>query len=155
MWFPLKISTLVHSLSPRLTDIRFVAILRSVFFFFFCCFLPFVALGKRVVGSFQATEKVKKKTERKVIQKAAKKGKAHKYLVGEELGNVQDDLLSNDWEGDGGEGSSEEESNWFLQATENLMEEERVKEVMGTDTSMTEDKLKKSKRKGTTKTRTK
>ena len=55
---------LLHYLSPRLTDIRFAAILRSIFFFFFCCFLPFVALGKRVVGRFQATEKVERKAER-------------------------------------------------------------------------------------------
>lgn len=131
--------------SPRLTDIRFVAIVRSVFFFFFCCFLPFVALGKRVVGRFQATEKVKRKAERKVIQKAVKKGKAHKYLVGEQLGTVQGDALNNDWEDGEGEGSSEEECNWLLQATEELVEERRVrKEVVRADASKTTKIMEKS-----------
>ena len=102
-----------------------------------------MALGKRVVGSFQATEKVKKKAEQKVIQKAIKKGKAHKYLVGEELGNVQD---NKDWEDDGVGGSSEEDSNWLLQATEEAIDEERVKkEVVGADASTTEDKFKDNK----------
>ena len=115
-----------------------------------------MALGKKVVGSFQATVEVKRKAERKVIHKAVKKGKVHKYLIGEELGNVQDDLRSNDWEGDGGGGSSEEESNWLLQATEEATEEERVTtEVVGVDAWMTDDKLKKSKGKRTTITRTK
>ena len=103
-----------------------------------------------MVGSFQATEKVKKKAEQKVIQKAIKKGKAHKYLVGEELGNVQDNKY---WEDDGVGGSSEEDSNWLLQATEEAIDEERVsKEVVGADASMTEDKFKKSKRERRTKT---
>ena len=130
-----------HFLSPRLADVRFVAILRSLFFIFFCCFIPFVALGKKVVGSFQATEKVKRKAERKVVRKAVRRGKAHKYLVGEQLGNVQDDLVNNGWEDD--EGNSEEESNWLLQATEEMTEEGRAtKEVVRADASMKEEKLK-------------
>ncbi len=90
-----------------------------------------MALGKRVTGRFQATEKVKRKAERKVIRKAAKKGKAHKYLVGEELGNVQGDALNNGWEDGEGEGSSEEESNWLLQATEEMIEDRRVRKEVG------------------------
>ena len=104
-----------------------------------------MALGKRVTGRFQATEKVKRKAERKVIRKAAKKGKAHKYLVGEELGNVQGDALNNGWEDGEGEGSSEEESNWLLQATEEMIEDRRVrKEVVGVDASKTTKVLEKS-----------
>ena len=144
----------LHFLPPRLTDVRFVAILRSIFFFFFCCFLPFVALGKRVVGRFQATEKVKRKAERKVIRKAVKKDKAHKYLVGEELENVQGDALNNGWEDCEGEGSSEEECNWLLQATEEMIEERRVRKEVGggADASKTEDELGRSKGKLTAKT---
>ena len=152
-WFCTEKKTLLHFLPPRLTDVRFVAILRSIFFFFFCCFLPFVALGKRVVGRFQATEKVKRKAERKVIRKAVKKGKAHKYLVGEELGNVQGDALNNGWEDGEGEGSSEEECNWLLQATEEMIEERTVrKEVIGAHASKTT--LEKSKDKTMAKTST-
>lgn len=114
-----------------------------------------MALGKRVVGRFQATEKVKQKAERKVIRKAVKKGKAHKYLVGEQLGNVQGDALNNDWEDGEGEGSSEEECNWLLQATEELVEECKVgKEVIGAHASNTTNTLEKSKDKTMAKTST-
>lgn len=112
-----------------------------------------MALGKRVVGRFQATEKVKRKAERKVIRKAVKKGKAHKYLVGEELGNVQGDALNNGWEDGEGEGSSEEECNWLLQATEQMIEERRVrKEVVEADASKTTKILEKSKDESVAKT---
>lgn len=126
-----------------MTDVRFVAILRAVFFFFFCCFLPFVALGKKVVWSFQATEEVKRKAERKVVRKAIKKGKAHKYLVGEQLGNVQAEVCNNGWDDGEGDGSSEEESNWLLRATEEKTEDGKKRnEVMRDDVSRKDEKAK-------------
>ena len=150
----MKVSTLSpYLLSSRLTDVRFVAVLRSVFFFFFCCFLPFVALGKKVVWSFQATEEVKRKAERKVVRKAIQKGQAHKYLVGEQLGKVQGELGNNGWEAGEGEGSSEEESNWLLQATEEMTEEEgREREIVCADASREKEEVKKSKDRVKTKT---
>ena len=101
-------------------------------------------LGKEGGGEFSGYRKVKRKAERKVVQKAVRRGKAHKYLVGEQLGNVQDDLVNYGWGDD--KGSSEEESNWLLQATAEMTEEGRArKEVVRADASMKDEKLKKSK----------
>ena len=68
-----------------------------MFFFLFLLLLfsSVCGLGKEGGGEFsETTEKVKRKAERKIVQKAVKRGKAHKYLVGEQLGNVQDDLVT-------------------------------------------------------------
>ena len=62
-----------------------------------------------MVRSFQATEEVKRKAERKVMRKAIRKGEVHKYLIGEELASVQGEPDSSGWKDGKGEGKSEEE----------------------------------------------
>ncbi|XP_019855024.1 PREDICTED: protein HAPLESS 2-A-like [Amphimedon queenslandica] len=64
----------------ELTDIKFVEILKSVFFFYYCCILPCVWLGKKVIwGVFRDTEKQKAKATKAVLEKARKKGNLGKY----------------------------------------------------------------------------
>ena len=66
----------------RLADIRFIHVVRSVCFFYYCCFLPFIWIGKKVVwGVFKDTEKKKQQAERGVLLGAKKKGKLEKYGV--------------------------------------------------------------------------
>ena len=84
-----------HALLCRLTDVKFLVILRSVLFFFYCWFLPCILLGKKTVGRFSDTEKVKEKAKRQVVKKALAKGKGYKYIVGEGLADVPGE---NTWE---------------------------------------------------------
>lgn len=66
----------------RLTDIRFVHVVRAVCFFYFCCFLPFIWIGRCVVWRFfKDTEEKKAKAEQEVLLRAKKKGKMEKYGI--------------------------------------------------------------------------
>ena len=74
---------------------KFLVILRSVLFFFYCWFLPCILVGKKTVGRFSDTEKVKEKAKRQVVRKALAKGKGYKYVVGEGLADAPGE---NTWE---------------------------------------------------------
>ena len=77
----------------RLTDVKFLFLLRSVLFFFYCWFLPCVILGKKTVEKFENTEKKKTKAKRRVVKKALANGRGYKYLVGEDIpGNEEDNV---------------------------------------------------------------
>lgn len=66
----------------RLTDIRFVHVVRAVCFFYFCCLLPFISIGRCVVWRFfKDTEEKKAKAEQEVLLRAKKKGNMEKYGV--------------------------------------------------------------------------
>ena len=84
---------------------KFLVILRSVLFFFYCWFLPCILLGKKTVGKFSDTEKVKEKTKRQVVRKALAKGKGYKYIVGEGLADAPEE---NTWEPETKEGGEME-----------------------------------------------
>ena len=84
---------------------KFLVILRSVLFFFYCWFLPCILLGKKTVGRFSDTEKVKEKAKRQVVRKALAKGKGYKYIVGEGLADAPEE---NAWEPETKEGEEME-----------------------------------------------
>lgn len=64
----------------RLTDIKLMEIIKSVFFFYYCLILPCTWLGRKVIwGVFKDTKKQKMKARKAVLQKAHKKGKIGKY----------------------------------------------------------------------------
>lgn len=74
------INALLFPCFCRLTDIKFVEILKSVLFFYYCCILPCVWLGKKVIwGVVRDTEKQKAKATKAVLEKARKKGNLGKY----------------------------------------------------------------------------
>ena len=68
-----------------------INIIKAVFFFYYCCFVPFIWLGKKVVWKFRDTAEVKEKYEKKIMKRAAKKGKQNLYMFEEE---AVDDLAN-------------------------------------------------------------
>ena len=115
----------------RLTDIRFIMILRSVFFFFYCCFIPFVMLGKKVVWRYRDTAKTKSKAERYVIRKAKQDGTEHKYVL-DPSKPPGEEQYNNEWEMCE-EGSQNDE--WIDEAiqphSESLKDHKDVQEDLG------------------------
>ena len=66
----------------RLADIRFVHVIRAVCFFYYCLFLPFILLGKKIYWSvFRDTADKKEQAEKAVLYVAQKKGNLEKYGV--------------------------------------------------------------------------
>ena len=106
-----------------------------------------MALGKKVVRNFQATEEVKRKAERKVMRKAIRKGEAHKYLIGEELASVQGEPDSSGWKDGEEEEGCKEDCDWLLQAKEEMTEDRNEKrESVSAEASRKEEEVKKSAR---------
>ena len=78
----LKNVLLFSFLVCRLVDIKFVHIVKAVFFFYYCFFLPFIYIGKKIYwGVFKDTAEKKVKAEKAVLKKARKKGKLEEYGV--------------------------------------------------------------------------
>ena len=88
----------------RLADIRFAYILKALCFFYYCFFLPFIWLGKKIWwGVFKDTAAKKEAARKAVLNQAKKKGKLEKYGIidlAAELRNVEEER--NELRGEGG-----------------------------------------------------
>jgi len=75
-------------------DIRFIHVIKAVCFFYYCFFLPFAWLGKKVWWSvFRDPAVQKEKAERAVLNTARKKGKLEDYGIvdlGDELRKLEE-----------------------------------------------------------------
>ena len=72
----------MHGFLHRLADIRFVHVIKSVCFFYYCLLLPLIWLGKKIYwGVFKDTADKKQRAEQVVLHAARKKGNLEKYGV--------------------------------------------------------------------------
>ena len=95
MWLYIYYDTVHVNFLCRLSDIRFAYIIKAVCFYYYCCFLPFIWLGKKIWWAVFKDTPAKKEAARKaVLNQAKKKGKLEKYGIIDieaELKNVENE----------------------------------------------------------------
>ncbi len=88
-----------------MADIRFAYILKALCFFYYCFFLPFIWLGKKIWWCvFKDSAPKKEAAEKAVLNRAKKKGKLEKYGIidlAAELKNIEEER--NQLRGGGGD----------------------------------------------------
>ncbi len=82
---------IILSFNNSLVDIRFVEVLKTIFFFYYCLLFPCIWLGKKVIwGVFKDTAAQKQKAVKSVLKRAKRKGKQAKYGI---IENEEDSKL--------------------------------------------------------------
>ena len=103
---------IITILDHRLADIRFTYILKALCFFYFCFFLPFIWLGKKIWwGVFKDTAAKKEAAKKAVLNQAKKKRKLEKYGIidiAAELKNIEKER--DELRGEGGDKKQQDDT---------------------------------------------
>ena len=111
---------IITILDHRLADIRFTYILKALCFFYYCFFLPFIWLGKKIWwGVFKDTAAKKEAAKKAVLNQAKKKRKLEKYGIidiAAELKNIEKER--DELRGEGGDKKQQDDTTSDHQNTE-------------------------------------